>query len=298
MTQEWICKRCFHITSTKSNLLSHLRNAKPCNVDVEKGGENIAMTLYIEQLLEPKKPRKFSCPHCDARFSYTQSRNKHIKNCKYNLDTNKKDEKDKLIEELQAKIESYKQQLQGQSSNATYNQNNSATININNTYNIVTINRNNFGSEDTSYISKDFIKYCIENPSRGIAELIENIHYNPAHPENHNIRCKSLKGNTFEKLVDSEWTLCDASNTLDELIKKGYRILNTYYMDNIHNDTTIQDDEVQQRRYQLFRFLSDKCSNQYYAIKRDLRLLVKTRTDTLYVLALPDHHSSLDAIDD
>jgi hypothetical protein len=58
-------------------------------------------------------------------------------------------------------------------------------------------------------------------------------------------------------------------------------------MDNIHNDTTIQDDEVQQRRYEMFRFLSDKSSNQYFAIKRDLRLLVKTKTDTLYVLALP-----------
>lgn len=287
MAQEWVCKRCFHLTSTKSNLLSHLRNAKPCKVDVEKGGEDIVVKTYIEQLLEPKKPKKYACPHCDARFSYTQSRNKHIKDCKRNPSNNNKDDKDKLIEELQARIQSYEQQLQGQSSNATYNQTNNATININNTYNIVTINRNDFGSENTSYISNDFIKYCIENPSRGIAELIENIHYNPDHPENHNIRCKSLKRNTFEKLVDSEWTLCDASNTLDELIKKGYRILNTYYMDNIHNDTSIQDDEVEQARYQMFRFLSDKSSNQYFAVKRDLRLLVKTKTDTLYVLALP-----------
>jgi Zn-finger nucleic acid-binding protein len=291
-TKDWICKRCFHSTTTKSNLISHLRNKKECLVDTDEGGEDIAIQIYIDELLTPKKPKKYSCPHCDSRFSYNQSMNKHIKTCKNNVIINK-DDKDKLIEELQAQIKQYKQQ-QAQSSNTVINNNNNGTI-INNTFNI-TINKNNFGSEDTSYLTNDFIKYCIENPTRGITELIEIIHYNPEHPENHNIRCKSLKKNVFEKLVDSEWTLCDASNTLDELIKKGYRIMNTYYMDNIHNDTDIQDDEMQQARYQFFRFLGDKSSNQYFSVKRELRLLVKTKTDTLYILAMPEQHIPIEHI--
>lgn len=287
MAKEWICKRCFHSTSTKSNLLSHLRNKKPCLVDTEEGGVDVSIQSYIDELLTPKQPKKFACPHCDSRFSYNQSMNKHIRGCKKNpVNVNVKDDKDKIIEELQAEIEQYKKQ-QAQSSTTIINNNNGTIINI-------TINKNNFGSEDTSYITDDFIKYCIENPSKGIAELIENIHYHPDHPENHNIRCKSLKKNVFEKLVDSEWTLCDASNTLDELIKKGYRIMNTYYMDNIHNDTDIQDDEISQAKYQFFRFLGDKSSNQYYSIKRELRLLVKTKTDTLYVLAMPNNTIGLE----
>lgn len=287
MAQDFICKRCFHSTSTKSNLLSHLRNKKPCVVDTNEGGTDIPIQTYIDELLTPKLPKKFSCPHCDSRFSYNQSMNKHIKSCKNNP-TNQKDDKDKLIEQLQAQLEHYKQQAQ--SSTTIINNNNNGTI-IN-----ITINKNNFGSEDTSYITNEFIKYCIENPSRGIAELIENIHYNTEHPENHNIRCKSLKKNVFEKLVDSEWILCDASNTLDELIKKGYKIMNTYYMDNIHNDIDIQDDEIQQARYQFFRFLGDKSSNQYYSVKRELRLLVKTKSDTLYVLAMPNEQNAIEDI--
>lgn len=289
MTKDWICKRCLHATSTKSNLLSHLRNKKTCVVDHEEGGIDVNVNDYIEDLLRVvQDPKKFACSFCNYQFNHSQSMYRHLKTCKKKLQLEKekenKDEKDIIIEQLQAQIQQFKLQ-QGQSSNTMVN---NGTI-INNTFNI-TINKNNFGAEDTSYITDDFIKYCIENPSKGITELIENIHYNPEHPENHNIRCKSLKKNIYEKLVDSEWTLCDASNTLDELIKKGYRIMNTYYMDNIHNDTDIQDDEILQAKYQFFRFLSDKSSNQYYSVKRELRLLIKARTDTLYVLALPLEH--------
>lgn len=84
MTTEWTCKRCHHSTTTKSNLLSHLRNKKECIVDVKNGGNNISIQDYIDKLLEPKNPKNYSCPHCDSRFSYNQSMNKHIRDCKHN----------------------------------------------------------------------------------------------------------------------------------------------------------------------------------------------------------------------
>jgi hypothetical protein len=162
---------------------------------------------------------------------------------------------------------------------------------INNTTNNITIQStqniiNNFGSEDTSSLSGDFLSYCLMNPKKGMTKLIENIHYNPDVPENYNLRCKSLKQNIFEKYVDSEWRVCDASNTLDELIRKGYSIMNLYYIDNVLNDPDVQEDENRMRMYERFRFLGDKSCNDYRAVKRDLRLLVKDRT--MYILASPD----------
>jgi hypothetical protein len=84
MTDQWICKRCLHITSTKSNLLSHLRNKKPCPVEENEGGIDIQVQSYIDELLTPKQPKNYACPHCDSRFSYNQSMNKHIRGCKNN----------------------------------------------------------------------------------------------------------------------------------------------------------------------------------------------------------------------
>lgn len=158
------------------------------------------------------------------------------------------------------------------------------TINQNITFNI-----NNFGSENVSYLTPEFLSYCLMNPRQGMTKLIDKIHYNEEYPENQNLRCKSLKQNVFEKYIDSEWRACDASNTLDELIRKGYRILNTHYTDNFMNDPDLIEDEIKQRAYERFRYLSDTTCNDYFAVKREIRLLVKDRT--MYLIASPEDQS-------
>jgi hypothetical protein len=84
----------------------------------------------------------------------------------------------------------------------------------------------------------------------------------------------------LEKLVDHTWHECDASNTLDELIKKGYKILTHFCTQNAGN---WYDDEAKVSMYEKFMFLGDKKSKDYSAVKRDLLLLVKDKT--LYFLA-------------
>ena len=165
------------------------------------------------------------------------------------------------------------------------------TIINNTTNNIITIQNytKNFGDESIDHVTNDLLSYCIKNPQQGMTKLIENIHYNPNVPENHNIRCKSLKQNLFEKFIDSQWRICDASNTLDEIIRKGYRILNTYYTDNILSDPSIYEDESKMKAYEKFRFLSDKSCHDYHAVKRELRLLVKDKT--MFLLESPDQEA-------
>jgi hypothetical protein len=161
---------------------------------------------------------------------------------------------------------------------------NPTNVTINNNNLQINVSINNYGEEDTSYITPELLSYCIKNPKKGMTSLIESIHFNPEHTDNHNIRCKSLKDNVFEKCIGNEWRLCDASNTLDELIRKGYKILNSHYTENIMPGILAQDDERTMHMYERFRFLSDTTCNDYYAIKRDLRLLVKDRT--MYLLEL------------
>jgi hypothetical protein len=161
-------------------------------------------------------------------------------------------------------------------------------------YNNIQVNLNNFGQESTSHLTHDFLSHCLMNPSKGFPSLIENIHYHKDAPENMNIRCKSLKQNIFEKYIDSEWRSCDASNTLDELIRKGYRILNTHYIQHFMNDPEFMDNEMKQRALEKFRFLSDKNCTDYFSVKRELRLLIKDKT--AYLIAPPDGENEEDDV--
>jgi hypothetical protein len=214
---------------------------------------------------------------------------RHLKICKKNpVNT---DDMEAKVTIMQQQINDLQRQLLQRPAALAPSPPSTITTNtINNTQNIqnqnINITINNFGREDISYLSHEFLSDCLMNPRRGMASLIENIHYHDEHADNHNLRCKSLKQNIFEKYVDAEWIACDASNTLDELIRKGYRILNTHFTDNFLNDPDIFDNEARQRELEHFRFLSDTSCQDYFAVKRELRLLVKNKT--VYLIASPD----------
>jgi hypothetical protein len=161
-------------------------------------------------------------------------------------------------------------------------QSNQGNITINNieNHNVFNIVYNNYGSEDMSYITDDheLLTHCIHNPKSGMKQLIESIHFNSQHPENYTLRNKSLKQKIFERRINDNWVPCDISNTLDELIRKGYRVLSTYYNENIRNDPDIYEDEIKLEALKKFHFLSDTSCNDYFSVKRELKLLVVDKT--------------------
>lgn len=76
---EWKCKRCTHTSSSKSNLLKHLRNKTPCTVTKE----NIHVDDYIAELLKKEyNDKTYDCPNCNAKFNAYQNRHRHLKTCK------------------------------------------------------------------------------------------------------------------------------------------------------------------------------------------------------------------------
>lgn len=161
----------------------------------------------------------------------------------------------------------------------------STTTNYNNVVIQNNIVMNSFGNEDVAHLNHDFLSHCLLNPTKGITNLIDTIHYNREVPSNHNLRHKSDKKSTYERFDGSHWIVCDTTNTLDELIRKGYRILNTHYMEYFLNDPQFIENENRARALERFRFLSDTNCPDYKSVRRDLRCLVKDKT--MYVLQAP-----------
>jgi hypothetical protein len=320
-TNTHACRRCGYDTCTKSNLIRHLKRINSCHAT----HEDIAVETYLKELTHKEYNEKtYDCEKCGRRFNSRSNKSRHKKICTgdnkpppippkkevqantsseqstfdvsshivpvcisdiISVTTNlsSQDEVMTILKNIESRLTRVESTLVNAPQNNVIIQNNTITNNT------VNINLNNFGSEDVSYLTNEFLAYCIMNPKKGMTSLIENIHYNKDYPANHNIRCKSLKQNVFEKYVDSQWRACDASNTLDELIRRGYRILNTYYVEHVMNDPSICDDEMKQRAFERFRFLGDTSCNDYYAVKRELRILVKDRT--MYVLQSPEEET-------
>lgn len=277
------CERCGFQTTLKGSLVRHLQNKKVCPAKLK--------SIDRQELLSRLASREYktettTCEFCNKTISKPVIA-RHKKTCKQRQQTPPKTTEFEGIsnETLQKLKQMIKQEILEEiehNKTTVVNNNNNTNTTINNTYNI---QLNNFGQENMSCLNPELLTYCLSNPKKGMSSLIETIHYNKDYPENQNLRCKSLKNNIFERFVDTQWTLCDASNTLDELIKKGYRILEAHFAETFLSDPEFFDDEHRVESMQRFRqVLNDKKSNDYHSVKRDLRLLVKDKT--MYLLEM------------
>ena len=98
------------------------------------------------------------------------------------------------------------------------------TSNSHNTTNNMTnniININNYGDENTKYITSDYILKLLKNrPAKAIPELIKYTHFNDAHPENHNIKITNKKEPYIKVRKNDKWELQDKDATITDLIDR------------------------------------------------------------------------------
>ena len=100
--------------------------------------------------------------------------------------------------------------------------NNHHNTNSNNTIHN-TININNYGEENTKYITKQFIVDLLKNkPFKAIPELIKHTHFNDEHPENQNIKITNKKEPYVKIMKDNKWELHDRKNTITDLIDQQH----------------------------------------------------------------------------
>jgi len=298
------CPRCGILLASKGQLLIHLKSKTVCEPTVS----DISRVDILKQHDRFNLNKTVECQHCKKPFSY-KNYSRHSKICKNRPSSSIEKPPNQLIKDitegddeevkisksaLTAIVSSVVSELM-KKKNIFSNTTHITNITNNNSVNNNNIQINSFGNEDTSHLSHEFLSRCLCNPSKGLTNLIDTIHYSDDNPANRNIRFKSTKKNTFEKYLDNQWIECDASNTLDELIRKGYRVMNAHYTEFYMNDPAY-DDDIKRMAIEKFRFLSDKTCNDYYGVKRDLRLLIKNKT--VYVVAPPGNGGDGESVDE
>ena len=148
-------------------------------------------------------------------------------NCKMRerLDNQDKEieRKNQEMDELRKKVEML---LERTSSNQTNNTtNNIQTLNSigNQTNNVIVVN--SFGNENIDHLTDKIICKLIQTaPFTCIPQLVEKIHFDPEHPENHNIKITNKKMNYAEIVKDNKWVTANKKKVIDDVIQKSYNI--------------------------------------------------------------------------
>jgi hypothetical protein len=169
--------------------------------------------------------------------------------------------------ELKRKIEVLEQQVRTGSTNITNNN----TQNIQNIH--IHVQRNDFAcGENTKYLKPEFLLECFRDMD--MIKVLEEIHFNPEHPENHNVRVKNVKQNLMEYVDNGKWVAKKKEEVLEHLIMNGYRVLHTYYKKNKDDvEDELEDSQVDES-LQWLKKIYDEDKSLYKELKDDAFLLV------------------------
>jgi hypothetical protein len=254
------CQRCGYNTTLKGNIKHHLNRKNVCkqvlydisiydmksiyNLNLNKKNPNESILNPIESKIVKNESKivknesknelnNFKCEYCCKFYSTNSNLHKHLKICKIKKKTDEQNkitllekDKDELIETVEKLLIECSNMKEIIKTNNTGNNNYSNNTNSNNIIHN-TININNYGEEDTKYITKQFIVNLLANkPFKAIPEMIKHTHFNKEHPENQNIKLTNKKEPYVKVMKDNKWEYQDRKNTITDLIDKQHIKMN------------------------------------------------------------------------
>ena len=165
-----------------------------------------------------------TCDKCDKIFAQKIDYTRHI-NRKYSCNKNSKIECDKCNKVFKHKstMYSHRKKCEGKKHVNVLNNNTINNIDTQNNLNVDKMNVDNvkvvkFGNEDISYISDDLFQSILGHGYKSVEEFVDHTHFNPDHPENHNIYIADIKNNYVLLYDGSQWNIKDRDEAIEDLI--------------------------------------------------------------------------------
>ena len=236
---------------------------------------------------------------CGKLYSFTQSLRHHQKKCSIHISSNTvpndqasdkrsvlqrlQDEQNELREKLitcEKEKEEYAKQheemkaqiamLLDKHSTSTTNSHNNT--NSHNTHQNITININAFGNENTDYLDDKALLSCIDRVYKSIPCLLEKLHFDPKHPENHNIKITNKKLPYASVMGNNKkWKTVDRKDAIESMVQKGYNLLDDKYMENKDKFSSLK-----QQNFEEFQ-------SKFEAEEKDLVREIKSNVDMMVI---------------
>jgi len=207
---DYKCNRCNRYFKHRKNMIDHQEKNNCVMVVIKEKNENDELKNIIKSILES---------NMDLESKVTFIR-------KYNM-TLTKEELINLINspmELIAKVSYIQSQIntKGQiiNSNNTHNTNNNNNITNN-------IQINNFGKEDTSYLTDEYFKDLIlnNNVNNIYMKLTQDIYFDKNHPENRTIKIENINNKYALVFNNGKWDTILKYELREILHENNHRLL-------------------------------------------------------------------------
>lgn len=283
------CKRCGYNTRYKRNLIRHLLRKKMClpilkDVSREKLLQTIDGCLIehdqsksiVSTDVDSLSKKKFQCALCKKKFTRKDNLRVHENHyCAYTKTAmgmselakellslkQKNDELTSKYEKLSEKLSSKQNQIlnvslvqgcpNGSQTNINSNvQNVTQHVTQNVTQNIII---NNYGKEHITHLSPSFMTSLLKIPYNSIQKLIQAIHFDPSHPENHNLKIPNRKEKFAVVYNDGKWVYTRKKDLIENMVDKGYTLLDAHFGDN--------KSSLQETKQQCFKTFQSKYEN-------------------------------------
>ena len=165
------------------------------------------------------------------------------------------------LENLKNKLEIA--ELKEKFTKVTNNNNNTNNDNSKNkTVNITNVTINEFGSEKKEYISlKKKIQY-IKEIYKCIPKYLEEIHFNPKHPENQNVKRHNKKEDFCQVIENNKWVYKDKDDTYSRMKDQAFDDLSGTYREHINR--------FEPRKQDRFEEFAEKYEAEDKKLNKDL----------------------------
>jgi len=116
-----------------------------------------------------------------------------------------------------------------------------------------TVKINDFGKENTKYIEPTDYKNIFQNPYNCLLKLISDIHFNPYHPENMNIKRLNARSKFVDVFLNGTWNKTPISNVLHNLLNSKMDQMDIIAV-------SLMPDETDEKRKTYEHFANNICS--------------------------------------
>lgn len=233
-----------------------------CNIPSFKSKQSLQRHLSSKKHMQiDKQPvdTLFQCSSCNKYFFGRDGLSHHKKIC-----PSRKNDNDKMqnnIDYLTEKFEKEKEELtkvfekQMEKMIQICSKNNINTQNNCKNQTNYNIHINTFGKENLDYITNDFLQNCVNKIYDSVPTILQKIHFDPEHPENHNIKVTNKKLPHASIMTDdNQWKLVNKHEVIEDMIDKGYNMI----------DETFRHDpsKYTEERRRNYRKYQDKYDNE------------------------------------